>query len=696
MLYFEYLVRRFPLSFLLIFFVVRLDAAEPLDTVAKIRALGPKEAALALPVRIEGVVTYCDAHNGDMFVQDTTAGTYVGTFHWGFEQQWGALKPGDIVHVEGITRRGGFSTDMIQQSFHIIGHGPLPEPRRLAEDELLSPELDCQWVEVPALVVGVEQSEGIAFTLNVEVHGWKLDAVIPRDENSERRAAALMQRPVRLRGAVGTVFNDQGQMTGRHLYIPSFDQIVPTDVPAPSAPSPLRKVDELLLFSDTAHTLVRIQGVVTQPAENGFYLRDASGSTFVQSAQKGPFRQGTRVEAEGFASIAPFRPVLRARRAAILGNTEKPDPRPLHLDGEQKDRRVFQSELVTLEADFLARNDVSGGTQLQCRAGRLFFEAILPKPGVLPGNPGEGDHLRLTGICELTTTHPISKNRADGFRLHLPQSGGIAILHRSPWWTLQRVLTAMGIVSALAFGSLMWVWLLRRRVNQQTEIIGEQLKRVAVLDERQRIARELHDTVEQELTGVAIHLDSVAVNISTNILNKLTGHVGEALAQVHHSIQITQRMLQHCRKEARISIHDLRSIELEQRGLTGALRELLPALARECGAKFELLVSGEPHPMEPGVDNHLLRIAQESVANAVHHAAPSMITVKLNYSDNGVILEICDNGSGFDLAAPAPEGHFGILGIRERTKKIRAKLTLENAPGSGTIIRIVRASSKQP
>jgi signal transduction histidine kinase len=155
-------------------------------------------------------------------------------------------------------------------------------------------------------------------------------------------------------------------------------------------------------------------------------------------------------------------------------------------------------------------------------------------------------------------------------------------------------------------------------------------------------------------------------------------------------------MLQHCRREARTSIHDLRNIELVQRGLAGALQELLPAAAQECGAKFELTVTGDPLPFETTVENHLLRIAQESVSNAAHHAAPRKITVRLDYKSDSLALEVRDDGRGFDPAVPAPAGHFGLLGLRERVKKIHANLTLETAPGKGTTIRILVPFVKHP
>jgi len=673
-----------------------LATAAPLDTVAKIRALPPAEAARGLPVRIEGTVTYCDPQGDDLFIQDETAGTYVGNSRR-LKLVW-PIKAGDRVRAVGWTCRGGFFPDMIVMqssqtetrsaapldavgSIEFLGKGSLPVPRAIKDDELLAPEVDSQWVEVPAMVTGVE-SGGLAFTLSIEVHGWKLKAEVPRDERSGARAAALMQRSVRIRGVAGTVFNTQQQMTGRFLYVPSFDYITPTDARTTDSPPPLRAVNELLRNKDSTHSIVRVQGVITQPAYDGFYLRDNHDSVLVHTAHRGAFVSGDRVEAEGFAAIAPFRPVLNATRVTTLSHTEAPKPLALDFDAEKLPR--FHAELVAVGAVFLARRDGPVETVLQCQTGNLVFDAVAPIDFPLPDGLTPGDRLRLTGVCELTTTHPTPRsNWVDGFRLHLARTEGVSVLWRAPWWTLRHMLIALGLVTAVALGALAWVGVLRRTVKEQTETIGAQLKRGAVLDERQRIARELHDTVEQGLAGLSVQL--------CNVMGDIQKGRGEPLS----AIRLAQQMLRHCWDEARTSIRDLRSIELEQMGLAGAMDAMVRSFSGGGGAEVQLQVSGEVCHIEASVENHLLRIAHESVTNAVRHAAAQKIVVALTYAPTAVTLEIHDNGCGFDLSAPVPEGHFGLLGIRERANKIRAALTVESAPGSGSVIRVV-VPSNQP
>lgn len=204
-----------------------------------------------------------------------------------------------------------------------------------------------------------------------------------------------------------------------------------------------------------------------------------------------------------------------------------------------------------------------------------------------------------------------------------------------------------------------------------------QIQRAAVKDERQRIARELHDTIEQELAGLSIQL--------RNARQRLAG----TPEQARTAIELAEQMLRHCREEARTSIRDLRSVAREQRGLRGALEEVLAPLAAECGANYSIEVEGQPGSLAGPVELHLLRLAQEAVANAARHASANEIRVRLAFTTDAVTLEIRDDGCGFDPTAPAPRGHFGMLGLRERADKLHAELTITSAPGSGTTIRVV-------
>ncbi len=424
-------------------------------------------------------------------------------------------------------------------------------------------------------------------------------------------------------------------------------------------------------------THVRIRGVVTQAEANGFYLRDDSGSTLVRAAHNARFPAGTLVEVEGFGDIAPFRPVMRGTK--VIKVEAVPVPAAVEFDFRSPDLPQMHAERITLEADFLGRREGRFESILQCQAGNQVFEALLP--GGAEGLPelAVGDQLALSGICELTTTHALPRiGWVDGFRVHLPGPEGVRIVARAPWWTAQRLLVALMLMSAVALLGLAGTWILRRQVNKQMAIISENLRAEAVGKERDRMARDLHDTLEQQLSGVALQLDGLSDAIRTNP------------AAADRSLSIARRMLRFTRLEARRSVWDLRSKVLQKEGLVAALRVMAETSAGPTGPVIETQISGQPQPLATAAEFHLLRIAQEALTNAIKHGEARHINLALEYLPDAVRLVVQDDGHGFDPEAKesSPGPHFGLLGMRERASKIGAQLTVLSAAGAGCTVTV--------
>jgi signal transduction histidine kinase len=484
-----------------------------------------------------------------------------------------------------------------------------------------------------------------------------------------------MQRRVRLQGVVGTIFNEARQLTGRHFFVPSFDHFIPVEGAIQGGSAPLREISSLLLSDHGIDSPVRVRGVVTQSGNGGFYLRDETASTYVQAAESSGYPAGCQVEIEGFAAVAPFRPFLRAARIERLGETILAAPR--RLQSANKIDASMQHERVVVDCVFLAIRQGLRETVLQCRNGNSYFEAWLPASSRHNLSLRPGDQLRLTGIYEVTTTRPMPRIEwADGFRLNLPDENAVEILASAPWWTTERILLAFGVASAALCVVFIWGWQLRRRVAAQSAVIARQIEQGVIKDERERIARELHDTLEQDLTGLSMQLGNLAPSLDGD----------RDLAR--RQLSLARRMLQHCRTEARASVSDLRNLHLLKRSLPDAMREALPKAAAGCEAVFHFELDGTPQPLRATTQNHLLRIAREAVFNAARHADPDHITVRLAYNTDAVTLEINDNGNGFDTARKPPTGHFGLVGMRERANKIHADFSIESTLGSGTTLRV--------
>jgi signal transduction histidine kinase len=427
---------------------------------------------------------------------------------------------------------------------------------------------------------------------------------------------------------------------------------------------------------------VRIKGVVTQADANGFYLRDETGSTMVRAAPNGRLTPGSVVEVEGFADIAPFRPIMRAVRVQKLQAAAA--PAPFSFDFNSPDLAQMHAELVTLAAEFVGRREGRFETILQCKSGSQVFEALLPGGANLHTDLAAGDRVIITGICELTTTHALPRIVwVDGFRVHLADAAGLRVVARAPWWTAQRLMVALMIVSALAVLGLMGTWLLRQQVNKQMAIIGETLRAEAVGKERDRMARDLHDTLEQQLSGIALQLDGVDDAIQANP------------AAASRSLSLARRMLRFTRLEARRSVWDLRSKALEKEGLGSALQTMAQTSASPSGPAIQVKVSGEDGGLPTAVQFHLLRIAQEALANAVKHGEARNVTIELERAEDFTRLTVSDDGKGFSVDAPesAPGPHFGLMGMRERAAKINSRLLLKSKPGSGCAVSVTVPNS---
>jgi signal transduction histidine kinase len=135
-------------------------------------------------------------------------------------------------------------------------------------------------------------------------------------------------------------------------------------------------------------------------------------------------------------------------------------------------------------------------------------------------------------------------------------------------------------------------------------------------------------------------------------------------------------------------VHELRPLALEKEGLVGALQQRLDAVERRAGMDARLIVEGELDLL-PDVEEALYRIAQEALNNALKHAAATMVRVSIHADEDKVVLEVADNGKGFDPQAVSDEGGMGLTTMRERAEKLGGTLVLISAPGEGTTVTVV-------
>jgi len=226
---------------------------------------------------------------------------------------------------------------------------------------------------------------------------------------------------------------------------------------------------------------------------------------------------------------------------------------------------------------------------------------------------------------------------------------------------------------AMALGLALVVYAIYHWRLRQVE-----LRYDAVLSERGRIAREIHDTLAQGLVGISVQLE---------LVNRLlASSVDSARTQLDH----TRNLVRDSLSEARSSIWDLRSQAAETEDFATRLGRMTASAAQHAVPRIRVKskVSGTYRPLAPKTEAELLRIAQEAVTNAVRHAKPEHIAIELRFGARDLEMTIQDDGCGFDgqphPQSSGPEGHFGLTGMRERTAEIGGTLAIDTAPGKGT------------
>jgi signal transduction histidine kinase len=205
-----------------------------------------------------------------------------------------------------------------------------------------------------------------------------------------------------------------------------------------------------------------------------------------------------------------------------------------------------------------------------------------------------------------------------------------------------------------------------------------QAREAGILDERQRMAREIHDTLAQGLTGIVTQLQ--AAEQAAEDPAGWRRHFAAATGLARESLT-----------EARRSVDALRPEPLEQARLGAAVASVAERWSALHGIAVQVTTTGAEQPMSPAAESALLRAAQEALANVAKHAQATRVGLTLSYMDNEVALDVRDDGKGFD-AVPAPPvrdgGGFGLTAMRQRIEALAGQLQVESEPGMGTAISV--------
>ena len=213
------------------------------------------------------------------------------------------------------------------------------------------------------------------------------------------------------------------------------------------------------------------------------------------------------------------------------------------------------------------------------------------------------------------------------------------------------------------------------QANAQLRQNAATVEQLAISRERNRMARELHDTLAHTLSALSVQLETV----------KAYWEVDPEVAQkmLDQSLQATRAGLH----ETRRALKSLRASPLDDLGLLLALRRMAEQTAVRSKLKLQLALPSQAPPLAPATEQAIYRIAQEAVANVAHHADATTLSLTLSLDDARVILVVHDDGLGFNPQQRARSGHFGLSGMEERAQMVGGNLTVSSRPGDGTTVR---------
>ncbi|MGP8198998.1 MAG: histidine kinase [Limisphaerales bacterium] len=724
---------------------------ELLTNAADVISLSEGRAASHIKVRVTGITTavpapgggllvrdgaggvYIDKHDGPIlergfFIQDVTGGVYVD------KRNAPLPAAGDVVCVSGVTDKGEYAPVITKPTFVKLGTAPLPPARSISIARFMSGAEDCQRVEVTGVVRAAQMSE-TEFNLDLAIvsSGYRFHAFPKLPPGMDPQG--LVGSKVRLRGTAGASFNQvQRRLTALKLFMSlPEDFVVEERESIDPFTEPLLPLNKIAQYrrDNRPDQRIHVRGrVAYQSPGEELFLQDESGGLCVKSSQIEETSLGDTVEAVGFADFENFLPVLND---AVFRKTSEPRAvlTPKAVTVHEVEDGLCHAALVSLQGKLLesfVRQDrlpTSGKmrtrTVLMLQGDNFTFNAETEAPDAV----SDFAELRLGSIIEVSGvcfTESSEDGKARSFQILMPNGKSVKVLAKPSWLTPQRLLAGLGILLVVSIVGVGWTVMvfkrnaalnvlvrekekarlelreahdqLEEKVKERTEQLKLQitarkeleLQSKATLAERTRLAQELHDTLEQALTGVALQLDT-----TSRLFEK------EPDGSMQH-LELARNLVAESQTEVRRSVWNLRCRALERFDLFTALLMSTQQIASGSSLKVETKSRGQVRPLPETVEENLLRIAQEALTNVIKHSGASLAEIELEYGPQNVVLQVKDNGKGFALdgCAGPSEGHFGLLGISERTKRLQGEITFSSTPDAGTIVRVQIPISHQP
>ena len=388
------------------------------------------------------------------------------------------------------------------------------------------------------------------------------------------------------------------------------------------------------------------------------------------------------MEVVGFTARGGYSAVLEDAVFRKLSSQGTPTP---HVLTDISSALQNDADLVQLEARLtdLRRFADSVVLTLDWRETSIRAQMHLPEDAPTPIDWLPGSIVRVSGVCSVLADEagPLGGLwEPRSFQIFLRSPADFSVIQPPPWWNAERVVWILSAFLAVTVGAVAVVTLATRRrlKDQEHRRAMAETEFTAILSERNRVAREIHDTLSQSLGAISVQLELAR------------GHANEISAPARNHLGSAHKLARAALAEARDSIWNMRSQVLEQGDLGQALKRILVQMTEGTGIAANMRIEGDSRRLPPVIENNLLRVGQEAITNASKHAKPTRIDVTLAFDGRSVRLAVEDDGVGFRTESPSSGDRrsFGLVGIKERAELLGGTVEIKSAPGEGTRIAV--------
>ena len=610
---------------------------------------------------------------------------------------------GDIVAISGSAEtdaRNGLS-GLAALAIDVIDNAPLPDTPPLDWNTYLLPHDDNScFMSVSGVVTSVRHDDFDAhwnwIMLRNGAHSIPVAAI--DEEYPLDTLAELVDADVVIRGMLTTLtsvfskkylvpFGENGMSIVRKATNP-FDR-PPLGTGDPSHRQTVRgivtTVGKNWLFLQTEGQL---------PLRNGFIPVQLCGSC-------GDIAPGDIVPASGFLNLECANVQIFEAVARREGRTAPSDVNPVDIDieslfmsqnGLREVSKTWHGKLIRVEGTVvttLGESAVTGVMRL--RKDDKTVEVQVSEIGTSGYKDAEeGSKVSATGICIVELENPNGATILPVFHraLILPRTAeDIRVIAHRPWWTPARLVAMTALLSAFLVGAMLWNKALVERARRQAgalfrEMAAHKESEVKV-EVRTHLAVELHDSISQSLTGIALQLDSAErANPPEN-------------TSVARFLGLARQMLGSCRRELQSCLLDLRNRTFEEKDLSEAIRRTVSPLSENAEVSVRFNVPRET--LSDTAVHVILKIIRELVVNAIRHGGAKHVRIAGERDGETIRFAVRDDGTGFDPAsAPGPmQGHFGLQGIRERLGDFDGTVDVWSVPGRGTKVTVAMNMTRE-